>query len=135
MTSPGFPETFYLKKLCRLFISFFYQPCDAETGTCLLTYNPFYFFLKKNGTRADANIHTAFACRCVSNYICTVVEDWTHGYFCLGYHSSSTHFDLVIRLAQKVWRQCVLVFAHVFWSRDRNCNGLLANTGLFSFHW
>ena len=32
-------------------------------------------------------------------------------------------------LAQKVWRQCV--FAHDLGYREGNCNGLLANTGLF----
>ena len=35
-----------------------------------------------------------------SNNICTVVEDWHHGCFCLGHFSPSTHLDLVIRLAQ-----------------------------------
>ena len=67
----------------------------------------------------------------LSKNICTDVEEWTHGYFCLGYFSSSTHFDLVIRLAQKAWRQCVLVFVHDVGLRDGNCIGLLANTGLF----
>ena len=33
--------------------------------------------------------------------ICTFVGERHHGYFCLGYFFSSTHFDLVIRLAQK----------------------------------
>ena len=70
------------------------------------------FTFYRIGIRADANIHNAFACRYLSNNICTVVEEWTHGNFCLGYFSSSTHNDLVIRLAQRVWRQCVLVFVH-----------------------
>ena len=73
----------------------------------------------------------AIAYMYLSNNICTVVEEWTHGYFFLGYFSSSTHFDLVIRLAQKAWRQCVLVFVHDLGSRDGNCIGLLADTGLF----
>ena len=51
--------------------------------------------------------------------------------FCLGYFSSSTHFDLVMWLAQTLWRQCVRVFAHDLGFRGGNCNGLLANTGLF----
>ena len=73
----------------------------------------------RNGARADANIHKAFAYKYLSNNFCTVVEEWTHGYFCLRYFSSSTHFDLVIRLAQKAWRlQCVLVFLHDLGSRD-----------------
>ena len=72
-----------------------------------------------------------FPCRYSSNNICTVVEEWTQGYCCLGYFSSSTHSDLVMRLAQKVWRQCVLVVAHDLVLRDGNCIGLLANTGLF----
>ena len=53
------------------------------------------------------------------------------GYFYLGYFSSSTHFDLVLRLAQKAWRQCVLVFVRELGFRDGNCIGLLANTDLF----
>ena len=43
------------------------------------------FFGYRIGTRADANIHKTFACRYLSNYFCTVVEEWHHGYFCLGY--------------------------------------------------
>ena len=89
------------------------------------------FCVIKIGTRADANIHKAFACKYLSNNIYTVVEGWTHGYFCLGYFSSSTHFHLVKGLARKVWRQCVLVSAHGLGYRGGNCNGLLANTGLF----
>ena len=48
-----------------------------------------------------------------------------------GYFSSSTHFDLVKRLAQKAWRQCVLVFVRSLGFRAKNCIDLLANTGLF----
>ena len=91
--------------------------------------NPIHY--DRIGTRADAIIHKAFACRYLSNNICTVVEEWTHGYFCLGYFSSSTHFDLVVRLAQKAWRHCDLVFVHELGFRGGNCNGLLANTGIF----
>ena len=69
-----------------------HQPRNAETDTCLQPYNPFHFY--RIGTRADANIHNSFACKFPSNNICTVVEGWTHGYLCLGYFSSSTHFNL-----------------------------------------
>ena len=86
-----------------------HQPLNAETRTCLQPHKPFNF--QRIGTRADANIHKTFARKYLSIDICTVVEEWTHGYFCLGYFMSSTHFDIVIRLAQRVWRQCVLVFA------------------------
>ena len=48
--------------------------------------------------------------RTFSNSICTDVEEWHHGYFCLGYFFSSTHFDLGTRMAQKVWRHGGLVF-------------------------
>ena len=44
---------------------------------------------------------------------------------------TSTHFYLVKRLARKMWRLCVLVFAHDLGFRGGNCNGLLANAGLF----
>ena len=66
-----------------------------------------------------------------SNNICTVVEEWHHGYFCLGYFFSSTHFDLVTLRAQNVWWLWVLVFAHDRYSHAENCIGLLSNTGLF----
>ena len=36
-----------------------------------------------------------------------------------------------MRLAQKVWRQCVLVFAQDLGLRGGNCNGFFANTDLF----
>ena len=49
---------------------------------------------------------------------------------CLGYFSSSTHSDRVIRLAQMAWRQCVLVFVHDLGFCGRKCMGRLANTGL-----
>ena len=42
------------------------------------------------------------------------VGEWHHGYFCLGYFFSSTHFDLVIRLAQKVRRHCGLLLCTIF---------------------
>ena len=45
--------------------------------------------------------------------------------------SSSTHFDLVTRMAQKAWRHCGLVFVHDRYSRAGNCIGLHSNTGLF----
>ena len=92
---------------------------------------PTRFIFDKIGTRADANIHKEFACGCLWSGICAVVDEWTNGYFCLGCFSSPTHFYLVVRLARKVWRQYVPVFAHDLGFRDGNCNGLLANTGLF----
>ena len=110
-----------------------HQRCHAETDTCLQPYNEFHFC--RIDTRANAIIHKAFAYKYLSNNVCTVVEEWRHSYFCFGYFFFSTHFDLVIRLAQKAWRQCVLVFVHDLGSRDGNCIGPLANTGLFSFHW
>ena len=45
-----------------------------------------------------------------SNNICTVVGEWHHGYFCLAYFFSSTHFYLVSWIAQKVWRHCGVGF-------------------------
>ena len=89
------------------------------------------FCFVKIDTREDANIHKAIACKCLLNNICTVVEEWHHGCFCLGYFSSPTHFDLVTRVARKVWRHCGLVFGHDRHSHAGNCIGLLSNTGLF----
>ena len=73
----------------------------------------------------------AISCKYLSKNICTVVGEWHHGYFCLGYFSSSTHFDLVTLIAQKVWRLWVLVFVHDLGSRDGNCIGLPSDSGLF----
>ena len=105
------------------------QPFDAGTNTYPGLYSPFLFC--GVDTREDANIHKAIACKYLSNNICTVVGEWHHGYFRLGYLSSSTHFDLVSLMARKLWRQCVLVFAHDLGFRGGNCTGLPSNTGLF----
>ena len=40
----------------------------------------------------------------------TVVEEWHHGYYYLGYFFSSTHFDLVSLMAQNVWRHSSVWF-------------------------
>ena len=79
-------------------------------------------------TREDGNIHKAISCKFLSNNICTVVEEWHHDYFCLGYFFSSTHFELVTLKAQKVWRQCVLVFAHDRYSHAGSCTAFLLST-------
>ena len=104
------------------------QSSDAGIDTYPLLCTRFH--LHRIGTRADANTHKAISCKYPSN-ICTVVGEWHHGYLCLRYFFSSTHFDLVTRVARKVWRQCVLVFAHDLGLRAGNCIGLLSNTGLF----
>ena len=67
----------------------------------------------------------------VSNLAEIRSSEWTDGNFCLEDFSPSTHVDLVLRLARKVWRQCVLVSARDLGFRCGNCNGLLANTDLF----
>ena len=103
-----------------LLVSLFINLDDAGTNTFC-----------KIDTREDANIHHSIACQYLSNCICTVVGEWHHGYFSLGYFSSSTHFDLVMRLAREVWRLCDLVFGHDRYSHAGNCVGLLSNTGLF----
>ena len=77
-------------------------------------------------------MHKAISYKYFSNSICTVVEERHHSYCCLGYFSSSAHFDLVSLMAQKVWWHSGSVFVvHDRHSHARNCTGLLANTGLF----
>ena len=93
-----------------LFCLVVHPPCDAGTYTYPRLCNPFLFC--RIDTREDANIHKAIACKYLSNNICTVVEEGT-------------------LMAQKVWRLCVLVFAHVLGFRGGNCNGLHTNTGFF----
>ena len=129
VASFSFREVAFLQPLGLLFIKF----CDAETDTCLQPYNPFLFY--RIGTRADANLHNEFACRYPSNIICTVVEQWIHGYFCLGCFSSPTHFHLVKGLARKVWRQCVLVFCARSWVTWRKLQRSPCKHWPFSFHW
>ena len=92
------------------------------------------FMFCRIGTRADANIHMAIAYRYLSNSICTVVGEWHHGYFCLGYFSSSTHFVLVTKMAQKVWRLSVSVLVHDHYS-CRKLNWSPFEHWPFSFHW
>ena len=48
-------------------------------------HNPFLFYRIDT---VDANVHKAIACKYPSNSICTVVEEWHHGSFCLGYFFS-----------------------------------------------
>ena len=104
-----------------------HQPYDAGTNTYPRLCSPFLFC--KIDTRVDANVHKAIACKYLSKNICTVVEEWHHGHFCLGYFSSLTHFVLVTRMARKVSRLWVLVFAHDRYSHAGNVR--LPNTGLF----
>ena len=106
-----------------------HQTYAAGTNTYPRLCSPFLFC--KIDIREDANIHKAIACKYLSNNVCTVVEEWQHGFFCLGCFFSSTHFDLVTRMAQKVWRHRGLVFVHDRYSHAGNCIGLLSNTGLF----
>ena len=105
------------------------QPCYVGTSTYHRLHIPFLFC--KIDIREDANIHKTFACRNLSNNICTVVEEWHHGYFCLGYFFSSTHFDLVSLMAQKVWRLSGVVLLHDRCSHVRNYICLPSNIVLF----
>ena len=119
---------FFLGRVAFGFCLVVHQPHDAETNICHRLYSPFPFC--KIGTQADPNIHIAIACKYTSNDICTVVEEWTHGYFCLGYFSSSTHVDLVGRMARMAWRQCarsLLSGRKLHWSPCEHWP--------FSFHW
>ena len=120
-----------------LFFGFFYlvvhQPCNAETDTCLQPYKPFHFEII--GTRADAKIHKTFACRHLSNNICTVVEEWTQGYFCLGYFSSSTHFGLVMRFGSESVAAVCSGFCARSWVSWRKLHRSPCEHWPFSFHW
>ena len=105
-----------------------HQPCNAENRHLSPASQPISFLMTWHsvGRQYSQDVRVQVP---LKQYL-HVCRRWTYGYFCLGYFSSSTHFDLAIRLAQKVWRQWVLVFAHERF-RDGNCIGLLANTGLF----
>ena len=82
------------------------QPCSGGTDTCPLLCIPIQFY--RIDIREDANTHKVISYKYLPNSICTVVEEWHHGYFCLGYFFSSTHFDLVT-LTRRVERLSVLV--------------------------
>ena len=120
-------SSFCESSLSSAFYLVVHQPCNEETNTCLLTYNP--LLLWKIRTRVDANIHKAFACKYPANNICTVVEQWTVGYSL----PRILLFLDTLRPRDTVGsdRLCVLVFAYDLVSRGGNCNGLLATTGLF----
>ena len=105
------------------------QPFDAGTNTCPRLYIPFLFC--KIDIREDANIHKANSCKYLSNRICTAVDEWHHGYFCLRYFFSSAHFDLVSLMAQKVWRLSASVLVHDRYPHAGNCICLPSNIGLF----
>ena len=108
-----------------------HQPCNAETGTCLQPHNPFHFY--RNGTRGMP-IFTRRSRASTSQIVSARLSK--NGLMVTFASSTSlprTHFDLVIRLAQKAWRQCVQVFVHDLGLRDGSCIGLLANTGLVLF--
>ena len=109
------------------------QPSGAETNTHPRLCNPFLYFLID--IREDANIYKEIVCKYFSNSICTVVGEWHHGYFCLGYFLSSTHFVLVTRLAQKVWRRCVLGFSARSLLSCRQLHWSPCEHWPFSFHW
>ena len=97
---------FWRRSLSSAFHLVVHQPWNEETNTCPLTYNPFVF--DKIGSRADANIHQALACRYTLQMISTRLSK--NGPMVT---FASTHFSLMKGLARKVWRQCVLVFCAV----------------------
>ena len=114
------------------FLAFYlvvHQPCNAETNACLQPYNPFHFY--KIGTRADANIHKAIACRYLSNLICTVVGEWTHDYFCLGYFDTRRPVDTVG--SEGVAALCSGSCARDRYCHAGNCTGLTCEHWPFSF--
>ena len=98
----------------RLFLVV-HQHCDAEKQTLIPASQPVSF--ERIGTRSGCNIHKMFACKYLSNDICTVVEEWTHGYFYLGYFSSSTHFD-TLRPRYPVSSESVAAVFSVFCARS-----------------
>ena len=113
----------------RPFYLVVHQPCNEETNTRLLTLQPVFDFIRMAlgrmplfTRRSRAGTSQMIPARSSKNGPMVT--------FCLGYFSSSTHVDLVMRLARKVWRQCVLIFAHDLGFHAGNCNGLLANAGL-----
>ena len=71
------------------FCSVVRQPYDAGTDTYPRLCNPILFC--RIDVREDANTHKAISCKYLSKKICTVVGEWHHGYFCLGYVSSSCY--------------------------------------------
>ena len=109
--------------LSLAFCSVVHQHNDAGTNTYTRLCSP--ILLCKIDTWEDANTHKAIACKHLSNNICTVVEEWHHVTFCLGYFFSSTHFDLVSLMAQKVWRHCGLLLCTIV--------TLMPETALVSF--
>ena len=63
--------------------SFVHSFCNVETDTCLLPYNPFFVFENwhSGGCQYSQGVRVQVL---LKPNICTVVEQWIHGYFCLG---------------------------------------------------
>ena len=73
---------------------------------------------------------TKRSCADTSQTICTVVEKWTHDYSCLRYFFFDTLQPRDTVGSEGVAPACSN-FSHDLGLRGGNCNGLLANTGLF----
>ena len=106
------------------------QPWSEETNTCLMTYNPFCFLkmalarmpiFTRRSRAGTLQIKCLHGCRKMDPWLLFASDA------SLLWHTSTSCKGL----ARKVWRQCVLVFAHDLGFRGGNCIGLLANPGLF----
>ena len=88
--------------LCGALLLVARQPCGAGIDTYPLLYS---LFCLSELTLGRLTIVTRWS----HTSICTVVEESCQGYFCLWHSFFSTHFDLVTRMARKVWRLSVSV--------------------------
>ena len=103
------------------------QPSSAEMSTLCRIYIPFP--TNRIHIREDANSHKVIQCKHLSRSICTA-GDWTYQTgFCLWGSLFSTHFFLLVLVAQRMERLLVSVF-HDHDSRVGNCTGLVLNTDL-----
>ena len=111
------------------FYLFVRQPCGAGMDTFPLLYSPILFY--RIDIREDANVHKNDLVQVpFMKYLhgCERIAPWLLLPWIL---LSSTHFDLVSLMAQKVWRLAVSVFVNDRYSHAGNCTSLPSNVGLF----
>ena len=124
----AFSSSVGMVALFRLFV-WLYVKLMMREEILILDYTSRFCFVEF--IFGEINTHKTISCKYLSKNICTDVEEWHHGYFCLGYFVSSTHFDLVTLTTQKEWRLSMSTFEYDRYSHSENCIGLSSNSGLF----
>ena len=103
------------------------QPSSAEKSTLRRIYIPLQTY--RIDIREDANSHKVIYCKYLSRSFCAAVGWTSQTGLCFWSSFFSTHFYLLVSVAQKMEQLWVPVL-HDHDSRVGNCIGLLSNTDL-----